>query len=393
MPIFQRLTRRRSPGTDTPPPPPPKAPGSGSGSADGNSHKEGKAPAAPAPARPEPPRNGPNSPGAAGAPGAAAKRKPAGRPAVQIPPGKTLDFVIIGAQRSGTTSLWQYLRTHPELWLPPDKEAPFFSHVERYERGIDRYLQQHFAAAPPRVKWGTASPHYMRGMPGSPVEAIAERMHATVPDAKLVAILRDPILRAFSQYRLTVRRGSETRSFADAARDLLQPEALEESRRDAVKINSYFVLGEYGRILGEFVGRYGRDQVFIGFTDDLERDPETFLREVLEHIGADPTHQPPDLGKKYYRGGTRRLIPEESQGELEAFLAKEIWPLIPAASLPDARRSFRFWFRLWNTLPDEEKAPEIDPATREALERHYAPDLARLTEVTGLKVPWSWAAR
>ena len=75
----------------------------------------------------------------------------------------TLDFIVIGAQKAGTTSLFEYLRGHPELSLPPDKEAPFFSSEEARRRGFEDYMRKAFAFADPSSKWGTVTPQYMVG--------------------------------------------------------------------------------------------------------------------------------------------------------------------------------------------------------------------------------------
>ena len=76
---------------------------------------------------------------------------------------ETLDFIIIGAQKAGTTSLFEYLRPHPELWLPPGKEAPYFSHDAVIERGWQDYMEKAFAFGDPARKWGTVTPSYMVG--------------------------------------------------------------------------------------------------------------------------------------------------------------------------------------------------------------------------------------
>lgn len=74
-----------------------------------------------------------------------------------------LDFLVIGAQKAGTTSLFEYLRQHPAIYMPPGKEVPYFSDDAMVDRGWDAYLTQTFAYADPALAWGTASPQYMAG--------------------------------------------------------------------------------------------------------------------------------------------------------------------------------------------------------------------------------------
>src|SRR4051794_29068427 len=70
---------------------------------------------------------------------------------------KRMDFIIIGAQKSGTTSLYKYLQGHPELYLLPEKEAPFFNYDPSFDRGWDWYCKEFFTKAPREKLWGKAT--------------------------------------------------------------------------------------------------------------------------------------------------------------------------------------------------------------------------------------------
>jgi hypothetical protein len=74
-----------------------------------------------------------------------------------------LHFLVIGAAKSGTTTLFELLRQHPQLYLPPGKEDPFFSRATSFENGWDAYVRRSFAAAPAASLCGTATPEYMAG--------------------------------------------------------------------------------------------------------------------------------------------------------------------------------------------------------------------------------------
>ena len=154
-----------------------------------------------------------------------------------------LDFIIIGAQKAGTTSLFRYLNEHPNIYMPPGKENPFFSDNETFARGWAWYINEYYNEAPAERVWGKATPPYMTypGVPG--------RIRRILPDVKLIALLRNPLERAYSHYRMCVLRNLETRSFEEAVSTLLEPETLEESRRNPSETNSYITSGEYGRIL------------------------------------------------------------------------------------------------------------------------------------------------
>src|SRR5579872_5519596 len=127
----------------------------------------------------------------------------------------TIDFIVIGAQKAGTSSLFEYLRHHPELYLPPGKEQPYFSHEAIRRRGWADYMNKVFFDADPGRKWGTVTPQYMIGglwevsNPTPDGESYDERtvplrIRERAPQARLIAILREPADRARAQHRMAV---------------------------------------------------------------------------------------------------------------------------------------------------------------------------------------------
>src|SRR4051812_3312851 len=113
------------------------------------------------------------------------------------------NLIVIGAKKSGTTSLYVYLDAHPEISMTRDKELNFFVEERNWSRGLGWYGEQFDAGAPVR---GEASPYYTalphhRGVP--------ERMASVIPDARLVYMVRDPIARLLSHYDMGVARGRE----------------------------------------------------------------------------------------------------------------------------------------------------------------------------------------
>jgi hypothetical protein len=300
--------------------------------------------------------------------------------------GSTLDFLVIGAQRSGTTSLWRHLESHPEIHLPPSKEAPFFCDDRLLSRGMGWYLEEYFADADPQSRWGTVSPHYMMGSPDADVAEVARRIRAAVPDVKLVAILRDPIERAQSHHRMVVHRGRETRGFEEAALELLEPRALERARREPPNVQPYLAQGEYGRILATYLDLFPREQLHVLLTDSLEDAPAQALRAIFAFLEVDNAHEPPGLHERHHRGGRKRRLDLKAEQELKDYLAREVWPKTPRA--PEQQRAFNFWFTQWNVIPDE-RLPPIDSQVRELLEEHFARDAETLEAAVGLKVPWS----
>lgn len=299
--------------------------------------------------------------------------------------GRTLDFLVIGAQRSGTTSLWRHLASHPQIYLPPSKEAPFFSHSQPFARGLPWYLGEFFADASPEALWGTVSPHYMMGSPDTDVPEIARRIRSQVPNVKLLAILRDPIERAQSHHRMVVHRGREQRSFDRAAHELLAPKMLKRARSEPPNVQPYLVQGEYGRILSVYLEHFPRERLHVFLTDHLRAEPAAALRSVFAFLGVEDSHQPSQLDVRHHRGGLARRLDADTERELKEHLAREVWPLTPHPA--QQQRAFNFWFLQWNVIPGEE-LPPLDPHVRARLAEHYARDALLLESLTGLAVPW-----
>jgi hypothetical protein len=299
---------------------------------------------------------------------------------------KSLDFIVIGAQKAGTSSLWQHLSSHPQLHLPRSKEAPFFSHDQPFGRGLEWYLEEFFGEAPSNAQWGTVTPHYMMGTEDADVPEIARRIRAAVPEARLIAVLRDPVERALSHHRMARFRGLEQRAFDAAARDALVPEALERARRRPTETTSYIVQGEYARSLEAYLGVFPRDRLHVALTADLAEDPLATMRSIFAFLGVEADHHPPDLLRRHHRGGFTGRLDAKAEASLKAYLAQQVWPSMPRPR--DQRRAFDFWFRQWNVIPDD-RLPALDPAVERLLRAHFARDAVRLERLTGATVPWA----
>lgn len=293
----------------------------------------------------------------------------------------TLDFVVIGAQKAGTTSLWRYLADNPRLAMPPHKEASFFSEPSYADfRG---YMRALFKDAPRGAKLGTVTPVYMLGTPDAPVPVIADRIRAAAPAVKLIALLRDPVERAHSAWRMVTRRGLETRSFAEAISQLLEPGELERARREPAEERAYVVAGEYGRMLADYLERFERSQLHVELSSDLERAPADVVRRVCKFVGVEP-HEPQRLGERFHASGRER-VSAEAEADLKGYLERNVWPRLRHAD--QHRHEFEGWFELWNTLAEPSAEP-VDEATAARLRAHYAGDAAVLEAATGVRAPW-----
>lgn len=210
--------------------------------------------------------------------------------AVRMPP----DFLIVGTQRGGTTSLFRTLAKHPDVVAPLlHKGVHFFDTADHYARGFTWY-QGHFPVrqiANRRAKnghaiTGEASPYYMFH-PLAP-----ERIARHLPEAKLVVLLRDPTERAFSSHKQETARGFETVSFAEALE--LEDSRLagedERIRADpsyqsfAHQHHAYRRRGLYAHQLVGLFEAVGRDRVLVVDTDDLFAPGSGDWPRLLHHL-------------------------------------------------------------------------------------------------------------
>lgn len=208
------------------------------------------------------------------------------------------DYIIIGAAKSGTSSLFFALKNHPAVIPPVTKEIHFFDH--NFARG-SRWYRAHFpstddrarGASGPGFATGEATPYYL-AHPHAP-----ERVAGTAPDARLIALLRDPVDRAYSHYHHQVRAKIEPFTFEDAidaeeervGDDLRRLHADPSHRGAAHHTYGYVSAGMYADQLERWFRFVPRERLLIMRSEDLYADPGTAFRRVVEHIGL-PQWQP-----------------------------------------------------------------------------------------------------
>ena len=199
------------------------------------------------------------------------------------------DFLIIGGLKCGTTSLYQYLCTHPQIHAAMRKELFYFDRF--FDRGTYWY-RSHFPMDFNHQNWltGEASPHYIQH------PLAAERIRELMPNIKLIVLLRDPVLRLLSHYKHNVRNGWETLDFAAAmeaeesrvAQTLKNtvdhPEAFEF---DALKF-SYFRKGLYADQLVRWYSVFPPAQILVLQSESLFRNPRAVVDQTLHFLGLEP---------------------------------------------------------------------------------------------------------
>jgi hypothetical protein len=254
------------------------------------------------------------------------------------------DFVIIGAQKCGTSSLYRYLAAHPSVAPAARKEVHYFDWG--YQRGLNWY-RAHFPTAVYRTAFqtitgrplyvGEASPYYLFH------PYVPARMKKLLPAAKLIVLLRDPVERALSSYQHQVRRKRESLPFLEAMAaepERLAPEiermARDETYNSTVHRHlSYLARGEYADQLASWLDVYPRQQLLVIRSEDFFDDTAGIFAQVL------------------------------------AFLDLPAW-------LPSTFRQF-----------NAAEYPDMDPAIRRGLVEYFAPHNERLHQLLGRDFRWS----
>jgi hypothetical protein len=201
-------------------------------------------------------------------------------------------FLIIGAMKSGTTSLFRHISAHPEVFGAPGKELHFFD--EHFTRGAAWYAEQ-FDHSGSEVVAGEATPNYM-------YDPIAVgRIASLIPDAKLIAILRQPVDRAYSHYLHNRERGRETLSFEDAiAAESVRLE--QQSHVDGTPLlYEYLDRGRYARQLDLVAQHFPPHSLLVLLTDDLKNEPQRTYQQVCAHLGVSSTYVPAQLAQPLNR--------------------------------------------------------------------------------------------
>lgn len=204
------------------------------------------------------------------------------------------NFIIIGAAKCGTTTLFHDLRSHPTIETSFVKEILFFS--DNYWKGLSWY-RMHFPTflstlKNPHIKICEASPYYMFH-PGTP-----KRVYRHLPDVKIIVMLRNPVDRAYSQYGDSVRGGYEVLSFEDAIKqenERVKLEYEEQMLMDDPKyfnlnhrIFSYLSRSEYATQIKRWFRYFDREQIMFIKSEDFFRDKYPILQDITQFLGNPP---------------------------------------------------------------------------------------------------------
>ncbi len=322
-------------------------------------------------------------------------------------------FLIIGVQKGGTSSLFEYMRRHPQIHMPPEKDIAFFNRDREFQRGWEWYLNTVTRGAPPGAACGEASTYYMSGTPfgdlianeqnGRPgshhdraLESVVPgRIKHLLPEVKLVCVLRDPVARAYSHYRMMVLERAESRAFDDAIDQLIEPERLAEARVTPTRTNNYIVNGEYFRALSGYLQVFPREQLMVLMSDDLADRPAETMKTLFEFVGVDHDFVPDNLDMRYRKAAQKERVAGLNLYRWQDKLARvrparSAWHALPDGIRGRIDRGFSvlsYRVSMWNAHRGVE-GEDISPETRKALISHFRPDSEALAGALDVNPPW-----
>lgn len=212
---------------------------------------------------------------------------------------RKIDFLIIGAQKSGTTSLHNYLKQHPDIFLPEIKEILFFANDEFYRQG-EKYLDVFYKDLNGEKVIGGADVNLMY----SPIAP--DRIHMFNPNMKLIAVLRNPIDRAYSAYWFARRNGWELcKTFEEALGK--EHKRVKGKYKEQVGL-TYLTHGHYYDQLKRYIDLFGYSNLHIILTDDFKINSEEAVKNTLNFLGVDFINARIDVSQRSNESGVPKIL-------------------------------------------------------------------------------------
>ena len=229
-------------------------------------------------------------------------------------------FIIIGVQKGGTTSLFNYLAQHPSIEAPSKKEIHFFDDDESYQKGIGHYHSQFPFYGFGKIT-GEATPYYIFS-PNS-----LERIKKYNSKLKFIIVLRDPIERAYSHFKMIQKRGLEDRSFEKCVIDeieLIKENKINTKDIDAFTLQhkSYVSRGLYLKQLELWTKAFDKKQFFITKSEDLFSSPQEICYDILRFLNINSSTYPKNYSFINYFEGSNK---ENSEIEPVRNLLKKVY--------------------------------------------------------------------
>jgi hypothetical protein len=273
--------------------------------------------------------------------------------------GRYLDFIGLGAQRAGTSWIYSCLYEHPNIYLPV-KEVHFFSRERNWSKGYEWY-EAIFEKCPQDAKTGEFSTSYL-SHPATP-----ERIRERYTDVKLIACLRNPINRAYSNYLNDIMAG------------VVEPEV---TFGEALKEHpGYIERGRYATHLKRYLQVFSIDQILLLIYEDSLKNPSSFITTIYEFIGVDPSFVPSMVDTVVNKGGVPRFVwldrlLVKASGILRSKGLHNLWWLAKRAGLGDKIRALNT-----REIATKDRGPGL--SEREMLCKMLESEIAGLEKLMG----------
>ena len=261
-------------------------------------------------------------------------------------------FIIIGTMKGGTTSLYQYLATHPEVSVSRIKETNYFLGRHEYQRGSNWYSSLFNEGAKAIVE---ASPNYTKRhlWPG-----VAERMVKMLPDVKLIYVVRDPIRRILSHYVHNYVHGRERWPFSEVI----------------VSKVEYIKTSMYAYQLEAFLDYFPLNRILIVDSDALRSETDKTLRNVFQFIGVRSDFKAPNVEEKFHVSANKLRRSALERHVKSPLLRRVLRPFLPSR-LSD---------------PQPFNRPVLSTGELDRLADALRPDIERFRTLTGMRFAnWS----
>ncbi len=194
------------------------------------------------------------------------------------------NFLCIGAQKAGTTLLFDILKRHPDVYLPEIKEPHFFDRDGEYLKGTDWYEDHYFRGIDGWSRIGEITPSYLF------FEDAPERLFKALgPDIKLIVLLRHPLDRALSHYFMQYQRGLEKMSFMEAVS--MEAARMKHDQTDKARF-SYISRGFYANQIKRYLKFFSIGNMKILFFEDFIGDMPGTIRNILQFLDLNPDRLP-----------------------------------------------------------------------------------------------------
>jgi len=279
------------------------------------------------------------------------------------------NFICPGAQKSATTTLYDLLCQHPDVYLPDVKELHFFDNKENYSKGISWYLDKYFSNVRNEKIIGEITPEYMF------FNYIPERMfHCLGKSIKFIFILRNPIDRAYSHYWMSYRRGYEKESFEKAI--YLEKKRIKFGNRKEIMRFSYINRGFYSKQIKRFLNYFPKENMQFIIFEDFIRNTPNIMKQIFSFLEIDPLYSINYNIKSNYSTIPRSIILRNFIQQTPEIVKKTIKIIIPVKNV---RMSIK---TLFNKINQKEfKNPEINIELRKKLIAIYEKDIKELENI------------